>query len=198
MKRHRVTVELQLDLPNGMSIENAIPKLKIASTSITIGEFKVLSDEPLPETLLPFEQYDNEKIAIRNAILEVFKKQGLEMLCVKIASDTGTWSERMTHLATRPMIMSIWAKATHDLRHKGTISFRISDGVIKDRAGQAHVCSLADPDFAGLVTVVKNHLYPQKKKVQSPQEFHHRGYGPVADPNCYKCAIMSYPCGDHK
>lgn len=161
MKRHRVTVELELDLPEKMTAEKVIPKLKIVSTSVTIGKFKVLSDEPLPETLLPFEQFDNDKIAIRRAILEVLAKNGYDFMCVSIAADTQWSGQRLTHLAMRPMKLDVWVKANHPLSgHR--LEYKIRDGNITDYTGKKIISPLADPDFKGLVAAVKTLLTPKK------------------------------------
>lgn len=162
MKRHRVTVELEIDIPEKMTIEKAIEKLKTPSASVSLGSFKVLKDEPTPEELLPYEQYDNEKIAIRNAILEVAKKNGYDFLCVAIAVD-GHSSDRLTRKASRPMKMAIWAKATHPFRHAGRLEFRIRDGVIWDYPLKTQLSPLADPDFKGLMVFLKEYYYHKKR-----------------------------------
>lgn len=164
MKRKRITVQLQIDVPQEMSAAKAVAKLKVSAASITFGECKVVSEEELPEELLPFEQYDNDKIAIRNAILEVFKVIGKEHLCVKIWTDTYYDTQRFTHLATRPMLMDIWANAKHPLHHKGRIRFRIHDGEIWNGQNQVKICPLADPKFEGLVKFIDEYYKPKPPK----------------------------------
>jgi hypothetical protein len=190
MKRHRVTIEIEIDMPEKMSAAKAISKLRTPSASVTLGKFSVIKDEPTPEELLPYEQYDNEKIAIRNAILEVLKKNGWDFFCVALAADV-SYYERMSHLATRPMKMTIWPKSTHQLTHRGQQHFRINDGVIWDNSRKTQISRLADPDFRGLVTFLKEFYWPTPPKVK-------QGYPSKYDETCYKCCLMEYPCGDHE
>jgi hypothetical protein len=192
MKRHRVTVEIEIDMPEKMSAGKALSKLRSPSASITLGKFKIVKDELTPEKLLPFEQYDNEKIAIRNSILEVLKKNGYDFFCVALSADANHY-DRMTHLATRPMNLTIWPRMAHGLSFKGTQHFRIRGGVIWTHNLLTQISPLADPDFKGLVTALKKFYCPPPPTPPKPKL-----YSSIRSVDCDKCAIMDYPCGDHE
>lgn len=168
MKRHRVTFEIQIDVPSSVPADQAWSKYVEISGGqhVNIGTPKVISDEPLGDELLPYEIRRNEQLIVRKMIADVLAKNDLPFV-VSIGTH---WDGRPRNRADHPMELTItmnskaytaWKAAIEDedpLDYSTSISLQIIDGEILTWNYQKHkdtkIGAIGDPDLKGLISFI--------------------------------------------
>lgn len=190
MKRHRITFEIQIDVPVSVQAEEAWDKYVAVSGGqhVNVGKPKITGDEPLGDELLPYEIRRAEQLAVRKMIADVLVKNGFPLV-VSVGTRWDGRASRNSPYAAMDVTISFNSKALEKLialnptsggepwvsRHEwiSNISLMIEDGQISEIPGWGQtrpepkrLGSISDPELKELVAYMRISFEKELKLIE--------------------------------
>lgn len=190
MKRHRITFEIQIDVPASVPAGEAWDKYVQVSGGqhVNVGKPQVVGDEPLGDELLPYEIRRAEQLAVRKMIADVMVANKLPFV-VSVGTRWDGRASRSSSVAPMDVTISFnnksldklwslvpssggekWASGRREVKHN--ISLMIDEGQITEIPGWGQgstgrrLGSISDPELTELIAFVRFSFEKELKMIE--------------------------------